>query len=142
MLFGAIVKDADFTGAIVTGTNLSDSTSRGFSRSQLYSTISYQDRNLVGIDLSRCSLSRWDFSGQDLTGARLRNSTILNADFTEATISGADFGSVHMLKPEQLYSTTSYQQGDLRGVGFSFNDLEGWNLAGQNLASTVSMVLS
>ena len=35
----------------------------------------------------------------------------------------------------ELYSTASYQARDLSGIGLIFNDLDGWNLAGQNLTN-------
>ena len=37
------------------------------------------------------------------------------------------------LTKEQLYSTASYQAGDLAGIWLHGNDLTGWNFAGQNL---------
>ena len=48
---------------------LCGTTRSGFTREQLYSTASYQQRNLRGIGLSFNDLTGWDFSGQDLTGA-------------------------------------------------------------------------
>jgi uncharacterized protein YjbI with pentapeptide repeats len=40
---------ANLTGAVVTGTSFYDTTSRGFTAAQLYSTGSYQARDLQGI---------------------------------------------------------------------------------------------
>jgi uncharacterized protein YjbI with pentapeptide repeats len=36
---------------------------------------------------------------------------------------------------EQLYSTASYQQKNLHGTNFYYNDLSGWDLSGQNLTN-------
>lgn len=40
------------------------------------------------------------------------------------------------LTTDQLYSTASYQNGDLAGIDFSHNDLSGWDLAGKNLSDS------
>ena len=47
------------------------------------------------------------------------------ANFNATTSSG--------FVPSQLYSTASYQEGDLTGIRLEVNDLSGWNFAGQNL---------
>ena len=69
--------NANLAGALVTGRNFAETTSRGFTKEQLYSTASYQQKNLQGIGLGYNDLSGWDFSGQNLT----------NADFSIALIS-------------------------------------------------------
>jgi len=33
------------------------------------------------------------------------------------------------------YSTASYQNHDLQGIGLGYNNVTGWNFAGQNLTS-------
>ena len=40
------------------------------------------------------------------------------------------------ISSEQLYSTASYQSGNLLGIGLAANDLRGWNFTNQNLAGT------
>jgi len=52
-------------------------------------------------------------------------------------VAGANFrGSTRKgFTKEQLYSTASYQAHDLHNIELSYNDLTGWNLAGQNLTS-------
>ena len=60
---------ANLAGAVVTGTSLRNTTSRGFTADQLYSTASYQAKNLQGIGLHYNNLSGWDFSGQNLACA-------------------------------------------------------------------------
>jgi uncharacterized protein YjbI with pentapeptide repeats len=148
---------ADFTNAQVGGASLE--TARGFTAAQLYSTASYQDRDLTNIRLGG-NLSRWNFEGQNLTnawlyGAMLQNAnfrgviltnadlgdTVLtSADFTYAEIRGAWFGRLVYggvirigITPAQLYSTASYHDRDLTGVNLTGNNLSGASFAGQNL---------
>ncbi len=80
-------------------------------------------------------LSGWNFVGQNLTDASFQNATLTGADFTDAEIRGASFYSTTDtgFTAEQLYSTASYQAGDLTRVYFGNNDLTGWSFAGQNL---------
>jgi hypothetical protein len=67
------------------------------------------------------------------------------ADFTGADIRGASFEVFSWfwccvpgsgLTPEQIYSTASYQHGDLTGINFRNNNLAGANFAGKNLAGS------
>jgi hypothetical protein len=120
---------------MVTGADFRYTTSRGFTKEQLYSTASYQQRDLRGIRLGANNLTDWDFSGQDLTGADLGESTLTNANLAGATVTGASFfGTTSQgFTREQLYSTESYQQKDLRGIGLTSNDLSGWDFSGQDL---------
>src|SRR5688572_30332307 len=73
----ATLMDAVLTGAVVTGANFSGTTSRGFTKEQLYSTASYQAKNLQSVTFSADfdffpldNLTGWDFAGQNLTGAK------------------------------------------------------------------------
>jgi uncharacterized protein YjbI with pentapeptide repeats len=61
--------NADLSGAAVTGAGFFGTTSRGFTKEHLYSTASYQQRNLQGISLGDNDLTGWDFSDQDLTSS-------------------------------------------------------------------------
>jgi uncharacterized protein YjbI with pentapeptide repeats len=141
---------ADLSGAVVIGAPL-----LGLSREQLYSTASYQERNLQRIVLFPKDLTAWNFadqdlrnsnlggsilidtnlSGADLRGANLSVSVLLNADLSRANIAGASFNSVTTLTSEQLYSTASYQAKSLRGIGLQLADLAGWNLYSQDLSN-------
>jgi uncharacterized protein YjbI with pentapeptide repeats len=58
------------------------------------------------------------------------------ANFTDAVVTGVDFGFTHYFDPSQLYSTASYQARDLTGIRFYYNNLSGWNFVGQNLTNT------
>ena len=139
---------------MVTGANFSGTTSTGFTKEQLYSTASYQAKNLTGIGLGQNDLSGWDFSGQNLTNADLYNSTLTNANLSGANLTnanmlgvdaherqpergGGDGGKLrdttsHGFTKEQLYSTASYQAKNLAGIDLESNDLSGWDFSGQN----------
>jgi uncharacterized protein YjbI with pentapeptide repeats len=136
--FYSTLTNANLAGAMVALARFSGATSRGFTKEQLYSTASYQQRNLRGIELAGNDLTGWDFSAQDLTGANFGESMLTSANLAGATVMGARFGeyygrySVDFTK-EQLYSTASYQQRNLRGIGLRGQNLNGWDFSGQDL---------
>jgi uncharacterized protein YjbI with pentapeptide repeats len=138
----ANLTNADLTGAVVTGTSFAGTTSLGFTKEQLYSTASYQAKDLRGISLFNDDLTGWDFSGRDLTGALFFGTKLTNVDFADAVVTGTWFGGSNVTK-EQLYSTRSYQTRDLRGIqlggiGVYFNfrtDLAGWDFNAQDLSN-------
>ena len=70
--YNATLTNANLSETVVNGTVFRDTTSRGLTKEQLYSTASYQNRNLQGIVLDSNDLSEWNFTGQDLTNASLR----------------------------------------------------------------------
>jgi uncharacterized protein YjbI with pentapeptide repeats len=128
--------NARFMGAVLAGAGLDGTTSRGFTKQQLYSTASYQAKDLRGIDLGHNDLTGWDLSGQDLTGAELGGATLTNADLAGAVVAGVDFGftTSRGFTKEMLYSTASYQSKDLRGIRIAEeSNLSGWDLSGQDL---------
>ena len=153
--------NANLTGAVVTGASFGryDGQGTGITKEQLYSTASYQAKNLQGIGLRSNNLSGWDFSGQNLTNARLDRSTLTNANLTGvnltnarldystltqanltgAAVAGASFGRYDGpgtgIAKEQLYSTASYQAKNLQRIGLEGNDLTGWDFSGQNLTN-------
>jgi len=131
----ATLTDTDLTGAQVAGANFEFATQYGFTAAQLYSTASYQARDLHGIRLGSNDLTGWILAGQNLTGANFEDATLTNAYLIGAQVAGADFmrATDRGFTAAQLYSTASYQAGDLHGIGLSDNDLTGWNLADQNL---------
>jgi len=147
--------DAIFTGAVIRGIALGDATARGFTKEQLYSTLSYADKdlgdiglrgsNLAGWDLSMQNLSAARFTGSDLTGASLRQANLAKADMNRATLAGCDMSDAIVTEAmldsvtsrgftkEQLYSTASYKNKYLVGIRLGNNDLSGWDLHGHNL---------
>ena len=139
----------DFTGAVVTGTDFGGTTKSGFTAEQLYSTKSYQEKNLQGVSLDSNELTGWDFRDHNLTGVNFRSSTLTDVDLTGAVVTGADFARMeapHALTAAQLYSTQSYRDKDLRGIWFSDgcascesprNSLTGWDFRDQNLTEAV-----
>jgi uncharacterized protein YjbI with pentapeptide repeats len=125
--------NADFAGALVSGTWFSGATTLGFTAAQLYSTASYQAGNMIDMNLAGNDLTNWNFAGQDLTNVPLQGSSLGGTNFSNAIINGVDFEFSNGFSAEQLYSTASYQQGDLRGVHFANLHLTDWNLAQQDL---------
>jgi len=73
--------NANLTGAAVAGVNF-DYTN--LTASQLYSTTSYQVKNLQGIGLAYNNLTGWNFAGQNLTSANLWYATLTNGNLAGA----------------------------------------------------------
>jgi uncharacterized protein YjbI with pentapeptide repeats len=151
----ATLSGANLTGAVIRGADLSGTTSRGFTAAQLESTTSYMTRDLTGIGLSYNNLSSWDFANQNLTdsdfqsanltGANFAGANLTNANFGQATVTGASFAGAEVrgaffpdgITIEQLYSTASYQNGDLTGIRFDIANLPDANFAGKILRNAV-----
>jgi len=134
----ATLTNADFTDAQVAQAGFEDTTSRGFTSAQLYSTASYKARDLHNIQLPYNDLTAWNFANQNLTGASFQEATLTNADFTDAIVRSARFSSrqgTAGIASAQLYSTASYKARDLHGICLQSNDLTAWNFANQNLTS-------
>ncbi len=140
----ANLEGADFTDANVRGASFTRYASvTTLSADQLYSTASYKDKNLAGINLSGNNLTGWSFIGQNLTSAYLgfterRPATVLTSvDFSDAIVRETNFVRTTLsgFTAAQLYSTGSYHAHDLRGINLQANDLTGWDFAGQNLTS-------
>ena len=112
----AILTNANLAGAVVTGAGFHATTSNGFTKEQLYSTASYQQRNLRGIGLSGNDLTGWDFSGQDLTGADFRSSTLTNANLAGAMVTGASFCCDHV---GRLHQGAALLHGELPAEEFA-----------------------
>jgi|GEM_PF-348829 len=141
-----------FDNAIINGADFGDV--KGFTTTQLYSTLSYKTKDLSGIYFGENELSGWDFSGQclvdaslsgatvtganftnsDLTNTRLSRATLTGANFTNAIINGSFLDSTIGFTATQLYSTASYKSKDLSRVCLSDNEMSGWNFSGQNLS--------
>lgn len=79
------------------------------------------------------NLTDADFAGADLTGATLYRSPITGAFFTDALIAGASLSGTS-LTYQQFASTASYQNGDLAGIGLSYNNMAGWDLSNLDMA--------
>ena len=155
----AVLTGADFSGAQIQGANLAATyvLGNGITLAQLYSTASYQTRNLAnivfdnnlfsGADFSNQNLNHASFSSAQLDGASFSHANLRGANFQYAVLTGADFSGAQIqganlaatyvlgngITLAQLYSTASYQLHDLSGVVLDSNDLSGANLANQNL---------
>ncbi len=81
----------DLAGALVTGSRFSDTTKRGLTPAQLYSTASYQQKKLTEMDLSRNDLSGWSLAGQNLSATTMWHSKLVGTDLSNADLTGADF---------------------------------------------------
>jgi len=96
--------------------------------------LDFAGKHLESADFSDDWLGYADFSGADLTGADFHGAILSRAGFAGALIARADFAFTTGFTAEQLYSTASYQQGNLTGIGLGGNNLRGWNFAGKNLS--------
>ena len=127
-LDGDEIGSINFTGARVTGIDFRDGE---ISKEQIYSTASYQQKQLQGVELNDQDLNGWDLNGQDLSGSTLNPAT--GANLESAVITGAVLSD---FTADQLYSTASYREGDLRGIRFGVIagptnlDLNGQDLTG------------
>jgi uncharacterized protein YjbI with pentapeptide repeats len=137
-MFSNMLTGADFTNAILTNLNFSNQSnvSGTITATQLYSTASYKNGDLSGINFYRTNLGGFNFTGKNLTNVSFESCTLSGAALTNATVKGVNFRSTTSLgfTQAQLASTASYKSHDLPGVNFSFDDLSGWNLSSQNLA--------
>ncbi|MCA9201109.1 MAG: pentapeptide repeat-containing protein, partial [Planctomycetales bacterium] len=147
------LRDVDMTDAIVAYTSFYRVTDLGFTASQLYFTLSYQEGQLTRLRLNQNNLVGWNFveqnlqrsgfsesvltnaqfRGADLTGDWLNDANLTNADFTDAIVANARFDGAVGITQEQLYYTESYKQENLAGIRLGHLDLRHWDLAGQDL---------
>ena len=126
-LSSATLTDANLMGAILTSANL------------YFSTLTHANltgANLTNANLEHATLTNANLTGADLTNVSLHSSTLTNVDFTRVLVTGADFSftTSRGFTPEQLYTTRSYPERNLRGINLGGNDLTGWNFACQDLA--------
>jgi len=94
--FGATLTDANFNGADVRGASFdryrnNSDRGTGVALAQLYSTRSYEAKDLSGIGLSYNNLAGGNFAGQNLTNAYLEGATLTGADFHNANLTNTDF---------------------------------------------------
>ena len=112
--------DANLTGALVTRADFWETTSRGFTKKQLYSTASYQAKDLQRINLANNDLTSWDFSSQNLTDAMFGDCSAalcFGSNLTNANLSGATLSDVF-----------------LEGADLTNANLQGAKIQGANLA--------
>jgi uncharacterized protein YjbI with pentapeptide repeats len=114
---GSTLTHADFSGAVVTGAGFWDTTSRGFTHTQLQSTASYQAKDLHGIILSENDLTGWDLSGQFLA-----NASFFDAIVTNVNLTGADLRGVNVALAPNLPNSPNVIPPDGRIDGLSLTD--------------------
>lgn len=118
----------DFTDAWIN--NVSFYSAKSFAAEQLYSTASYKNKDLSGIDFRFVDVKNWDFSGQNLSGVNFYSRDFTGADFTDSIITNTDLSGSN-LTFDQLKSTASYKNKDLSGASFSSVDLAGFDFSDQ-----------
>lgn len=118
----------DFTDAQIN--NVSFYSAKSFTAEKLYSTASYKNKDLSGIDFRFVDVKNWDFSGQNLSGVNFYSRDFTGADFTDSVITNTDLSGSN-LTFDQLKSTASYKNKDLSGASFSSVDLAGFDFSDQ-----------
>lgn len=112
----ATLSHADVSGAVVTGADLGSAID--FTAEQLYSTASYQAKNLQRVVLGYNDFTGWNFSGQDLSNAAFygldpsiadqRGSNLTSANLSGANLSDANFSYY-------VWDSGYYRGSDLTG---------------------------
>ncbi len=117
----SILTDADFSGALLRDASLTTG-GTGLSATQLYSTASYQLRDLRGLRATTSDLSSWNLSHQNLAGAKFENATMIGTNLQQANLNNA------------YLRNTNLTNADLRYADIDHAHLVGVNLAGANLS--------
>lgn len=112
------VSNADFSGADVEAAYFINTTSFGFVASQLYSTASYQAKDLSGVALGENDLSGWDFTGQRLTDSYFNSSILAGTDFSFADTRGARWLDLS----SSIANNTIRPDGTILGVDLANDD--------------------
>ena len=120
------------SGAVFTNAIIDNATFFELEKTQLYSTISYKNKNLVGVELRNRNneIDGWDFNGQHLTDSQLsgnisntnfNNASIINTTFDSDTIKNVDFIGANI-------SNVNFSNVSIAGINFSnaiISDLSG-----------------
>lgn len=124
-LLSGQLSGAVFTNAIIDNASFSE-----LEKTQLYSTISYKNKNLVGVELWNNEIDGWDFNGQRLTDSQFsgnisntnfNNASIINTTFDSDTIKNVDFIGANI-------SNVNFSHASIAGINFSnaiISDLSG-----------------
>lgn len=129
-LYGAVLSgdfsDAGFSDALINNANFLNANNLRYY--QIAGSASYKNKDLSGVKI-KCDMSKLDFIGFDLSGAVLHGK-MSTVSFRGAIIKNTEFGCwekftsspndpiYETISTDQLYSTKSYQDGDLQGIKF------------------------
>ena len=109
-LMSATLYGADFSNAIIDYADFTNTVQNGFTAQQLYSTQSYQQKNLPYVDFTDNIMTEWNFAGQNLTRDNFSVAGLQNADFRDANLTNA------------IFNFTQASGADFRGsTGANFN---------------------
>lgn len=128
-----------FSGADLTNADLQDSDlSEAILEASSFSNADLRRADLAHVFAPHSMFDSADLSHSSLVGGYFLAARFAGANFSNAIVSGPGTQFLFTdLTAEQLYSTASYQAGDLRGIVFgSFrggSDISNWDFAGQNL---------
>ena len=119
---------ANFTNASITGANFLYATHYGFTKEQLYSTLSYIDGDLSGINLGYDRLNGWDFGSQNLSSAGFEYTGLYGANFNGATLEFASFFHAKLREADLSdanMASADFGYANLRNADMSRSDLTG-----------------
>ncbi len=85
------LRNVNFTNAIINNAVFNYATTTGFTKEQFYSTASYKNKDLSGINLKYNNLTGWNFVDQNLTDANFQGSNLSDATFEGANLTNANF---------------------------------------------------
>ena len=132
-LENAYLRTADLTGA-----DLTDAVVKGASwgtwltQEQLYSTRSYQSKDLQEIKFWYHDLTGWNLAGQNLSGASFRLADLTDANLSGANLADTDFSGSY-LSLDGVYPTllirTDLSDAYLFGGKFEWVEMQDTNLA-------------
>lgn len=125
----ASLANVEIVGASIEGADFGATTARGFTKEQLYSTASYQSRELSGISLNDNDLRRWN-----LSDVNLEQAILTLCDMTDATLSNSIITRSVMNGSELRNANLS--NSDLTGTHFILSTLQNTDLRNANLTST------
>lgn len=118
---GDTVSGANFTNAVIRG-----ATVWGLSKSQIYSTASYQTGDLTGIYFYSAQ-TNWNFAGKNLTGAEFQSAV----DLSNSSFVGADLTDVNLQYVSM--QNANFTNADLTGADLSYGKLTGANFTGADV---------